>query len=127
VSADSPDLAQTKQLLDGLKRAGFHFRRTAPGEDGPLLGQRVSESWVDLIYLEGFSHDCYACRQRRSPLIIPGLGAVDRQICGSALDVLGMKSRPGTHHPGVAREIHPNLVSLSWGQRSTDTEAILII
>lgn len=74
MSTDSPDLTQAKQLLDGLKRAGFQFRRTASGEDGPLLGQRESDTWVDLIYLEGFSHDCYACRQRRSPLLIPGQG-----------------------------------------------------
>lgn len=92
MSKDSPDLVQAKQLLDGLKKAGFHFHRTEPGEDGPLLGQRLSAQWVDLIYIEGFSHDCYAWRQRRSELIIPGQGLVDRQVSGGALAVLGEAS-----------------------------------
>ncbi|MCA1707981.1 MAG: hypothetical protein LC808_33780, partial [Actinobacteria bacterium] len=67
--ADSPDLARAKKLLDELKATGFEFVRTAPGPDGPLLGQRTSEGFVDVVYLEGFSTDCLAWRQRRSPLI----------------------------------------------------------
>lgn len=85
---DSPDLAQAKQLIDELKAQGFEFARTAPGPDGPLLGQRTNEGFVDVVYLEGFSSDCLAWRQRRSPLIIAGEGAMEYQISGSAVTVL---------------------------------------
>ncbi|MGH4025740.1 MAG: hypothetical protein ACRDRV_14285 [Pseudonocardiaceae bacterium] len=87
-TADSPDLAVAKRFLDDLKDRGFEFVRTAPGADGPLLGRRMTDQWQDTIYLEGFSRDCHAWRQRRSPLIIPGRKA-ERQVSGSALDVLG--------------------------------------
>jgi hypothetical protein len=36
----------------------------------------------------GFSHDCLAVRQRTSSLIVPGGALVQRQVEGSALDVL---------------------------------------
>jgi hypothetical protein len=88
-SPDSPDLAQAKRLLDDLKAAGFHFVRTAPGEDGPLQGHRVTGRWADTVHIEGFSHNCRAWRQRRSVLLIPGEGAAERRISGSALTVLG--------------------------------------
>ena len=88
-SPDSPDLALAKRLLDNLKMRGFQFQRTAPGEDGPLMGHRVADRWVDVVYIEGFSHDCMAWRQRRSALIIPGEGLMERQVSGSALTVLG--------------------------------------
>ncbi|MCA1706930.1 MAG: hypothetical protein LC808_28170 [Actinobacteria bacterium] len=89
ISRDSPDLAQAKQLLDKLKEAGFRFKRTAPGEDGPLLGLRASGQWVDTVYFEGFSSDCMAWRQRRSLLIVPGGSVIERQVSGGALAVLG--------------------------------------
>lgn len=85
---DSPDLARAKQLLDELRSRGFEFARTAPGPDGPLLGQRTSESFVDVVYLEGFSADCLAWRQRRSPLIVTGKELVEHQVSGSAVTVL---------------------------------------
>ena len=87
-TADSPDLAAAKRLLDTAKRGGFEFVRTASGADGPLLGRRITGHWLDTVYLEGFSRDCHAWRQRRSPLITPGQKA-ERQVSGSALDVLG--------------------------------------
>jgi hypothetical protein len=86
---DSPDLAQAKRLLDNLKAAGFQFERTAPGEDAPLRGHRVTGRWVDTVHIEGFSHDCMAWRQRRSLLIVPGEGVVERRVSGGALTVLG--------------------------------------
>ncbi|HEX2299804.1 MAG TPA: hypothetical protein VHH34_15035 [Pseudonocardiaceae bacterium] len=86
-TADSPDLAAAKRLLDAAKLSGFEFVRTAPGPDGPLLGRRTTDRWLDTIYLEGFSRDCHAWRQRRSPLITPSQKA-ERQISGSALDIL---------------------------------------
>jgi hypothetical protein len=58
--ADSPDLAIAKRLLDCLKLEGFRFQRIAPGEDGPLVGTRVSDDWLDLVHIEGFSSDCFA-------------------------------------------------------------------
>ena len=78
--ADSPDLALAKRLLDDVKRRGFQLRRAAPGEDGPLVGHRVSGDCVDLIHIEGFSRDCFAWRKRTSSLIVPGAGLVERQV-----------------------------------------------
>jgi len=88
MSSDSPDLAWAKQLLDELKAQGFEFVRTAPGLDGPLMGRRLGPERVDFVYVEGFSHDCLAWRQRRTPLIVPGHGLVERRITGGALTVL---------------------------------------
>ena len=86
--ADSPDLVIAMRLLDSLKLCGFEFRRFSPGEDGPLVGQRISGDRVDLVLIEGFSRNCFAWRQRATSLIIPGSGRVERQIDGSAIDVL---------------------------------------
>lgn len=86
---DSPDLAQAKRILDNLKATGFRFERTAPGEDGPLLGLRETGRWVDTVYIEGFSCGCMAWRQRRSLFIIPGEGVIERRVSGGALTVLG--------------------------------------
>lgn len=88
MGVDSPDLVIAKQLLDQTKLRGFVFRRLAPGEDGPLMGHRVSGDRVDIIHIAGFSRDCFAVRQRTSPLIVPGNGLVERRVEGSALDVL---------------------------------------
>ncbi|MGH3793370.1 MAG: hypothetical protein ACRDSP_00620 [Pseudonocardiaceae bacterium] len=88
MSKDSPAVTTAKRLLDDLKARGFRFQRTAPGIDGPLAGNRVTDQWVDTIYIEGFSSDCFAWRQRRSSLIVPGQGLMDRQVTGGALDVL---------------------------------------
>lgn len=48
---------------------------------------------MDLVYLEGVSRDCYACRQRRPPgpsrAGNTGWEQWSRDIAGSALDVLG--------------------------------------
>ncbi|MBV9143556.1 MAG: hypothetical protein JO115_22025 [Pseudonocardiales bacterium] len=86
--AESPDLVIAKRLLDELKLRGFEFRRTAPGADAPLVGNRISGDSVDLVHIEGFSRDCFARRQRTSALIVPGSALVERQVEGSALDVL---------------------------------------
>lgn len=53
MGADSPDLVVAMRLLDHLKLGGFEFQRTAPGEDGSLVGYRVSVDYVDLIHIEG--------------------------------------------------------------------------
>jgi hypothetical protein len=52
------------------------------------VGNRVTGDWVDIIHIEGFSRDCFAWRQRISPLIVPGNELVERQVNGSALTVL---------------------------------------
>jgi hypothetical protein len=88
MGADSPDVVSAKRLLDQLKLHGFQFERIAPGEDGPLIGNRVTADCVDMIHIEGFSRDCFAWRQRSSSLILPGGGFVERRTDGSALDVL---------------------------------------
>lgn len=89
MSKDSPVVVQAKEFLDRLRTGGFEFHRTAPGVDGPLMGRRMTENWVDFVYIEGFSHDCMAWRQRRSPLIVPGEGLVERRVVGGAVTVLG--------------------------------------
>lgn len=88
MGTDSPDLVVAMRLLDQLKLCGFQFRRVAPGVDGPLAGHRVSGDWADLIHIEGFSRDCFAWRQRTSPLIVPGSALAERRAEGSVLDVL---------------------------------------
>ena len=85
---DSPDLVIAKRLLDHLKARGVQFQRVAPGEDGPLVGNRVSDHWVDLVHIEGFSRGCFAWRKRTSSLIVPGEGLVERRVHGHALTVL---------------------------------------
>ncbi|MGH3795259.1 MAG: hypothetical protein ACRDSP_10250 [Pseudonocardiaceae bacterium] len=89
MGADSPGLMQAKQLLDELKGRGFEFQRTAPGVDGPLMGRRITDEWVDFVYIEGFSQDCIGWRQRRASLIVAGEGMVECRLVGGALSVLG--------------------------------------
>lgn len=86
--SNSPDLVIAMRLLDYLKAHGFEFQRVAPGEDAPLVGNRVSEDWAGLIHIKGFSRDCFAWPKRVSPLIVSQDALVQRQIEGSALDVL---------------------------------------
>ena len=88
VSAESPDLAAAKRLLDAAKRAGFRFQRVAPGPDGPLWGVRETVGWRDTIYLAGFSQACTASRARKSSLIIPGGPLVTQRVSGDAVCVL---------------------------------------
>lgn len=88
VGTDSPDLVTAKRLLDELKLRGFDFRRTAPGEDAPLVGNRAGSGWIDVIHIAGFSHGCFARRQRTSSLIVPDSERVERRVDGSALRVL---------------------------------------
>lgn len=88
-AAGSPDVMLAQRLLDHAKRDGFTFQRTAPGVDGPLVGHRVGDGWVDLIHIEGFSRDCFAWRKRATSLIVSPDALVQRRVAGSALDVLG--------------------------------------
>ncbi|MGH3865638.1 MAG: hypothetical protein ACRDQ4_05770 [Pseudonocardiaceae bacterium] len=66
------------------------LRDTAPGADAALVGHRVSDDWVDLIRLEGFSRDCSAWREWTSSLIISPdeLGQRQHRVQGSAVQVL---------------------------------------
>jgi hypothetical protein len=86
--ADSPELAAAKRLLDAARAAGFSFTRTAPGEDGPLLGQREGVEYRDEIYIGGFGGSCHATRARKSSLILPGGLPVTERVTGDALTVL---------------------------------------
>jgi hypothetical protein len=88
VETDSTEVTLAKRLLDYATQCGFVFVRAALGEDAPLVGNRVSDHWVDLIHLEGFSRDCFALRQPLSALSTPGNSRVERRIDGSALEVL---------------------------------------
>jgi hypothetical protein len=87
VVPDSADVTLAKRLLDYARQQGFEFQRVAPGEDAPLVGNRVSGDWVDLVHIEGFSRDCFAWRKRISSLIASG-NSMERQVDGSVLDVL---------------------------------------
>jgi hypothetical protein len=87
-TTDSPDVTIAKRLLDYAKQSGFTFQRVAPGEDGPLVGYRVSDSWLDLIHIEGFGRGCFACRKRTSALIVSQDALAQRQVDGSAVEVL---------------------------------------
>lgn len=84
---ESPDLVLAKRLLDELKLRGFEFQWSAPGVDGPLVGNRINGDSVDLIQIDGFSRGCFARRQRTSSLIVPEDALMERQVAGSALDV----------------------------------------
>ncbi|MGH3547432.1 MAG: hypothetical protein ACRDQU_04775 [Pseudonocardiaceae bacterium] len=110
--ADSPDLVIAKLLVDHLKLGGFQFRRPAPGEDGPLVGDRVSDDWLDFIHIEGFSCDCLAWRKRISSLIVPGHGLVERRVHGHAItvpkDLLVHTHRHGDQHTAPCRGAHPH-------------------
>lgn len=86
--ADSPELRAAKRLLDLAKDRGFRFWRTAPGEDGPLWGERESLEWLDTIFLAGFSDSCNAARIRKSLLIILDGSLVTERVSGDAIEVL---------------------------------------
>lgn len=88
METESPDVTTAKRLLDDLALRGFVFRRTGLGEDAPLVGDRASGPWIDIIHIDGFSRDCVAWRTRTSPLIVPGSELVDRRVQGGALTVL---------------------------------------
>lgn len=87
-TTDGPDVVIAKRLLDHAKRGGFTFLRVAPGVDGPLVGYRVSDGYVDMIHIDGFSRDCFAWRERASSLIVSQDALVQRTVEGSVLDVL---------------------------------------
>jgi hypothetical protein len=44
----------------GVLPSRLRTQGQVPGPDGPLVGRRVSDGWVDVIHIEGFSHDCSA-------------------------------------------------------------------
>jgi hypothetical protein len=90
VSADSPELAAAKQLLDAAKDQGFRFQRIAPGPDSPLRGIRQTPEFLDELYLAGFwtPDSCTAIRRRRCALIVPGGLPVTARVVGDALSVL---------------------------------------
>ena len=88
MAAESGDLVIAKRLLDHAKLQGFQFRRVAEGPDGALLGIRHTEEWRDTVYLNGFSRDCYALRERIASLVVPAGTLVQRRVTGSALNVL---------------------------------------
>lgn len=89
-SADSPDLAAAKRLLDTAKDQGFCFQRIAPGPDGPLRGVRQTLEFLDELCLAGFWEPgaCTAIRRRRCALLVPGGLPVTARIEGDALTVL---------------------------------------
>jgi len=90
VSADSPELAAAKRLLDTAKDQGFFFQRIAPGPDGPLRGIRQTPEFIDEIYLAGCGEpdSCTAIRRRRCSLIVPGGLPVTARVYGDAPSVL---------------------------------------
>ncbi|MGH3937969.1 MAG: hypothetical protein ACRDTG_04930 [Pseudonocardiaceae bacterium] len=88
MAGESPDLVIAMRLLDHAKLRGFAFRRVAGGPDGALLGTRHTGDWSDTIYLDGFSRDCYAQRERATSLLVPEHALVEHHVTGDALNVL---------------------------------------
>lgn len=88
MAAESPDLAAARRLLDLAKERGFTFLRVAPGEDGPLWGERDTLEWSDTIYISDFSEGCNATRARKSSLVVPSGLLVTERVSGNALEVL---------------------------------------
>ncbi|MFN2495135.1 MAG: hypothetical protein ABR608_04405 [Pseudonocardiaceae bacterium] len=88
MAIESRDLVIAKRLLDHAKLRGFQFRRVAEGPDGALLGTRRTDEWTDTLYLNGFSRDCYALRERTTCLLVPDHALVERRATGDALNVL---------------------------------------
>ncbi len=88
MATDGPDLVIAKRLLDHIKVQGFQFQRVAEGPDGALLGTRHTGEWIDTVYLDGFSRGCYALRERKTSLAVPGSALVQRRATGDALNVL---------------------------------------
>jgi hypothetical protein len=85
---ESPDLVIAKRLLDHAKRRGFQFQPVEGGQDGALLGTRDRYDFVDIVFIAGFSRDCYALRRRTTSLLVPGGGVVELRTTGDALNVL---------------------------------------
>lgn len=68
MTAESPELAAAKRLLDAAKRGGFSFQRVAPGPDGPLWGVRETLRWRDTLNPAGRrSSVCSPTRALRRP------------------------------------------------------------
>lgn len=78
MAADSADLVIAKRLLGQAGLRGFQFQRVAEGPDAAVLGTRHTGDWTDTVFLDGFSRDCYALRERtrrsERPSVPPALG-----------------------------------------------------
>lgn len=87
-----PDSLETrigKSLLDAVKKAGFTFARTGYGPDAPIKAvRRLGETFTDTVFLGDFDKDCWATRQRSSPLIVTGSARIELTVTGRAIDVL---------------------------------------
>lgn len=69
----------------GQRRGRKQFTES---QDGALLGTRRTNDWTDTLYLNGFSRDCYALRERTTSLLVPEHALVERRATGDALNVL---------------------------------------
>ncbi|MGH3937919.1 MAG: hypothetical protein ACRDTG_04675 [Pseudonocardiaceae bacterium] len=85
---ENPDLIIAMRLLDHAKLRGFQFQRVAKGPDGALLGTRRTGDWTDTLYIDGFSCNCYALRERTTSLVVPSNAQVECRASGDALNVL---------------------------------------
>jgi len=63
----------------------------AEGPDGALLGIRRTGEWWDTVYLNGFSRDCCALRERISSLVVPA-GVLCRATLPAARSTPSMPS-----------------------------------
>src|SRR5262249_60412672 len=70
------------RLLDAAKAQGFRFERVAPGEDGPLWGERVTPEYRDVVYIGGVSEGCKTARARPPPLIASGVAPGIERVAG---------------------------------------------
>lgn len=99
---ESRDLVIAKRLLDHARLQGFQFQRIADGPDHALLGTRRTGEWTDTVYLNGFSRNCYALRERTTSLLVPGQTCAERRVTGNALNVLNtvLTWETPPSHPG---------------------------
>jgi hypothetical protein len=112
---DSPDLVIAKRLLDHATRCGFQFQPIQGGPDGALLGTRDRAEFVDIVFIAGFSRDCYALRRRVTSLLVPGGGVVIATVAAHRIPYPWIaQTRPGgrillpwaTSYDGGALSLH---------------------
>lgn len=88
--ATVPDSVAAQRLapFDAAKAHGFRVRTYRAWPRRADRGYPGNAEWRDVIHIGGFSSGCYAWRERRTSLIVPGGSLATIRTEGSALDVL---------------------------------------
>lgn len=84
-----PDyLTISMRLLDHAKVHGFHFCRTKPTVDAPLVGIRYRKNWTEVVRIDGWRADCSAWKQPNRLVLARPPAKAEDHVSGSALNVL---------------------------------------